>query len=310
MNFENKVFFGVVTVMVLALIVLILAVLLNFVTPQVEFDANFYTVAPPVRPVPLTYKNYQYVLKTYVDSRGMVDYPALKANRRELDDFVRSMGSLNPGAFKQWDSKEKIAFWINAYNALTLKVIIDHYPIKPGLLSSMIYPNNSIRHIPGVWNKIQFLMMGRKMTLSEIEHSTLRKDFDEPRIHVALVCAAMACPPLRNEPYSGEKLDAQLDDQAHRFLSNPAKFDIDKLRRKIYLSQIFEWFVGDFRNKYLPASGFLDQSESRRAMLNFIADYLSSEDAEFLRKGTYRLEYLDYDWSLNEQAPTKKPRAF
>jgi hypothetical protein len=139
------------------------------------------------------------------------------------------------------------------------------------------------------------------MTLDEIEHNVLRKEFNEPRIHMALVCAAMGCPPLRTEPYEGAKLDQQLNDQARVFLANPKKFRLDRGQGKVYLSSIFRWFGGDFVKNYGTDKAFPGFSPEERAVLNFLSQYLPAGDRDYLLKGKYTIAYLDYDWSLNEQ---------
>jgi hypothetical protein len=248
-----------------------------------------------------SYADYDDVLKTYVDGNGMVNYKRLKAQSTKLDNFAGTMGALNPSIYEKWSEKEKIAFWINAYNGLTLEAIINNYPIKPSITKSLLYPKNSIRQIPGVWDSLLFEVIGKKITLDEIEHKVLRKQFSEPRIHMALVCAAMGCPPLRNEPYVGDKLDEQLDDQTRRFLSNKEKFSIDRSNNRVYLSSIFKWFGEDFINAYGTDQKFSKHSQAERAVLNFISRYLDLSDREFLENGKYTIEYLTYDWSLNEQ---------
>jgi len=248
-----------------------------------------------------SYDNYDKVLKTYVDDRGMVDYKGLKANRGPLDEFTASLSRLDPKVFDSWTDEEKIAFLINAYNALTLKAIVDHYPIEASLLKSLVYPKNSIRQIPGVWDKLTFRFMGRDMTLDGIEHGTLRANFNEPRIHVALVCAAKGCPPLRNEPYVGPKLDAQLDDQAAKFVKDRGKFRIDRDNNKVCLSSIFDWFGDDFVKTYGTDKEFSRFAEKERAVLNLIGRYVVPADRNYLLKGGFAIEYLKYDWSLNEK---------
>lgn len=248
-----------------------------------------------------SYERYADVLSEYVDDRGMVNYQGLKASRGALDAFAGSLAGLSAREYGAWDEPQQIALWINAYNALTLVAIVEHYPIKASLAASLRFPRNSIRQIPGVWDKLQFVIMGRKMTLDDIEHQELRKHFDEPRIHVALVCAARGCPPLRGEPFVGERLDAQLDGQARRFLSNREKFRIDREKGRVYLSPIFKWFGKDFVKSHGTDEKFSGHSEAPRAVLNFVSGYLSEEDRAYLTTGNYRMEHLDYDWSLNEQ---------
>ena len=248
-----------------------------------------------------SYENYAYVLKTYVDNTGMVNYKALKNNRNQLDSFVKSIDELSSSVFKAWEEKEQIAFWINAYNALTLKVIIDNYPIKSSFVTSLIYPKNSIRQISGVWDKITFQVMSAPMTLDEIEHEQLRKNYNEPGIHMALVCAAMSCPPLRNEPYSGEKLDNQLNSQTQRFLSDSDNFYLDKERKIFYLSSIFDWFGKDFIPSYNPSGKSGKFKAEELAVLNFISKNVDKDTEEYISKQDFKIEYIKYDWSLNEQ---------
>jgi hypothetical protein len=231
----------------------------------------------------------------------MVNYRGLKENSQRLDAFASVLGRLDRTMYDNWTEKEKVAFWINAYNALTLEAIITHYPIKPSLTASLVFPKNSIRQIPGVWDELTFEVMGRKVTLDEIEHKILRAQFNEPRIHVALVCAAKGCPPLRNEPYTGEQLDEQLDDQTRRFLSNPQKFRFDRTGGRVSLSSIFQWFSEDFVKTYGADERFSGHSQAEGAVLNFINKYVDAADREYLVSATYKIAYLDYDWSLNEQ---------
>jgi hypothetical protein len=248
---------------------------------------------------------YGAVLQAFVDDSGMVDYRYLKANRRQLDAFALALAQLDRAAYERWSDAHKIAFWINVYNALTLKAIVDNYPIKSSFVASLRYPKNSIRQIRGVWDKLQFTVMGEKRTLDWIEHSVLRVKFNEPRIHMALVCAAMGCPPLRNEPYVAERLDRQLDDQARRFMSNSEKFRVDKKKNRVYLSAIFKWFGDDFVKTYggeRPA----DHGRAKQAAIAFAARYVGEPDRKYLMTARYDVKYLDYDWSLNEKKTGSK----
>lgn len=281
---------------------LLLASVLTATTPvSVHAQAQTDKSKSPNETTGLNMKDYADVLSAYVDDEGMVCYRGLQSNRAPLDRYVASMARLDPKVYGAWNDKQKIAFWINAYNSLTLRVIIDHYPIKSGgFLSGMRFPKNSIRQISGVWDKIEYAVMGRQMTLDAIEHETLRKQFDEPRIHMALVCAAMGCPPLRNEPYTGDRLDAQLEEESREFLRNPEKFRIDRESNTVYLSSIFEWFGGDYSNKY-QTEEFQQADASVRPVLEFVSRHVRDQDAQYLKKQEYRIEHLDYNWTLNEQ---------
>jgi len=247
------------------------------------------------------YAPYTEALKTHTDDNGMVYYGGLKAHPAKLLAYVNAIGTLSQSRYDNWDDKAKIAFWLNAYNGLTLKAIIDNYPIKASFLRSRIYPKNSIRQIPGVWDELKFAVMGQKITLEHIEHKILRIRFNEPRIHMALVCAAMGCPPLRPEPYIGDQLDQQLDDQTRRFLGHREKFRIDRSKDVVHLSPIFKWFAEDFVRKYAPARNLGRHDDKTSAVLNFLAGYLDEKDEQYIRTGDFKVKYLDYDWTLNER---------
>lgn len=249
-----------------------------------------------------SYEPYAKVLNAYVDDHGWVDYKGLKANRAELDAFVASLATLPPPVYGSWSEPDKIAFWCNVYNAVTLKRIVDHYPIEKGsILNALRFPENSIRQIGGVWTEIETNVMGRPLTLDQVEHEILRVEFNEPRIHAAIVCAAVSCPPLRNEPFIGEKLDAQLADQSRKFLARLDGFKIDRNRNRVYLSAIFDWFGEDFVKSYTPESAFPGQSKTNRAVLHFVSKHVGENDAEYLRTQRYSVHHFDYDWTLNEQ---------
>jgi Protein of unknown function, DUF547 len=257
---------------------------------------------------PFDYADYAEVLKIYVSDKGMVDYKQLKAHPEKLLAYVAAIARMPRSHYRRWDDHTKIAFWLNAYNGLTLKAIIDNYPIKSSFLKSRIYPKNSIRQISGVWDKIKFRVMGQRVTLSHIEHEILRAQFNEPRIHMVLVCAAMGCPSLRNEPYVGDRLEEQLDDQSRDFLGHRLKFRIDRGKDTVHLSPIFKWFGGDFVNAHAPARRIGRYDGEVAAMLNFVAGYLEGTDKRYILTGDFKVKYLDYDWSLNEQRRLRAAR--
>ncbi len=255
------------------------------------FLALLITLLPTV----LSANDYAYVLNRYVDEQGLVNYQGLKADRAQLDSFIESLATIK--GYQNWDDNQKIAFWCNAYNAITLQVIIDNYPIKPTFPARLKYPANSIRQIPGVWSKLNFNIMGRDLTLDDIEHNILRPQFKEPRIHMAIVCASRGCARLRNEPYAGDKLEQQLADQCRLFFADPDKFRISG--GEVGISPYFKWFGQDFIEKYDDPARLKDQPANIRAALNLAMDYTGQ--ADYLLNGTYRVIFQEYDWSLNEQ---------
>ncbi|MGD8697742.1 MAG: DUF547 domain-containing protein [Gemmatimonadales bacterium] len=238
---------------------------------------------------------------------GRVDYAALAIGREALDGYLQEVAAVEGAAFAAWPEEEQIAYLINAYNAYTLKTVVDHYPIKGSSFLKKLtspkrfgFPSNSIRHIDGVFDGISHTVTGREMTLDDIEHGLLRAEFDEPRIHFALVCAAVSCPPLREEAFKGDRLDEQLDEQGRRFLNDPRlnRFEIE--RGQVYLSKIFDWFGDDFRGHASEAIYASDAKIS--GVLTFVTRYLRERTVEFLESADYRVDFLDYDWTLNDQA--------
>ncbi len=229
------------------------------------------------------------VLTAYVDEQGLVDYKSLQNNRQDLDAFNASLQLTEPSVYESWSQADKIAFLINAYNSLTLKAIIDESPIK-----------DSIKDIPGVWRFDRHGILQSEQTLNNIEHDILRADFTEPRIHAALVCAAVSCPYLRQEPFTGENLDAQLDDQVEIFLSRPEVLTIDQENNEVKISQIFDWFGQDWVPGFSPDEGFAG-SENEKAVLNFISGYLDEDERAYLQSGEYTISYSNYNWALNLQ---------
>jgi len=203
-----------------------------------------------------------------------VDYAALRSSQA-WRALLQSLRESDPQRLRS--REERLAFWINAYNILAIDIVRRHYPV------------DSIRSIGGlfspVWKKEAGEIGGRDYTLHEIEHEILRP-MGEPRIHGAIVCASLSCPPLRREPYRPQHLDAQLDDNVRAWLADPRKgARIDRSTGAIYLSPIFDWFEEDFGDD--PVS--------------FVASHLPPEEASWLRNrnGRLRIRYLDYDWSLN-----------
>ncbi|MEM8612764.1 MAG: DUF547 domain-containing protein [Cyanobacteria bacterium P01_H01_bin.105] len=234
------------------------------------------------------YTLYDDVLSTYVDDSGWVNYTDLQQSRQALDAFNNGLADVDDATLSGWSETEQIAFWINAYNSLTLKSIIDQTPLKP-----------SIKDITGVWRLRKHPINQSDKTLNNIEHDVLRVDFDEPRLHAAIVCAAISCPPLRNEAFTGENLDTQLDEQVVQWLARPDGLKIDQEAGEVKVSKIFSWFGGDWVPSYGVDSGFTGSKEER-AVLNFISNYVSDDERAYLEAGDYTLSYFDYDWALNK----------
>jgi hypothetical protein len=225
------------------------------------------------------------VLQAHVRD-GAVDYRALRVDDR-FDGYLAQLQKSVPDALS--DRKARLAFWINAYNAYTLKLIVDHYPVKSindlstgGLIIGTIIGRTA-------WDRDIVRAGQRTMTLNDVEHKILRPVFKDPRVHFAIVCASKSCPPLRSEAYEADRLDAQLDDQARLFLASPQKNHVDIPGKTVYLSPIFSWFQSDF-------------GQSPEEVLRFVARYLDPSLSQAIRAdpAKWRIRYTDYDWRLNE----------
>jgi hypothetical protein len=244
---------------------------------------------------------YDSLLKKYVHN-GRVDYKGFIASKEEFDTYLKQLGSVSENDYVNWSREEKLVFWINAYNAFTIKAVTNHYPIKRNKnLVGVFYPKNSIRQIDGVWDKLKFQAVGRTVTLENIEHGILRKEFKESRIHFAIVCASVGCPDLRGEAYKANVINEQLESAATEFINNPQKgVKINPDDKTVRLSRIFDWFGGDFIEKFGNGELFKDRDPKERAVLNFVEKHLQfEEERRFLKKGKFKTSYLKYDWTLN-----------
>ncbi|MGH7908355.1 MAG: DUF547 domain-containing protein [Thermodesulfobacteriota bacterium] len=279
-------------------VMVILGVLSIFIGPK-EASFTFSLETEAAKQFDHSHSIYDSLLKKYVKN-GRVDYKRIKASSDNFSTYLRNLGSVNESDYSKWSREEKLSFWINAYNAFTIKAIIDNYPIKGRVFS--IYPRNSIRQIDGVWDKLQFRAVGKTVTLEEIEHEILRKQFNEPRIHFAIVCASLGCPDLRKDAYKANMINEQLENAATEFINNPQKgVRINPDDNEVKISKIFKWFGEDFIDEFGNTKSFNDRDTKDRAVLNFVTTQLKSqEDRTFLESNQFKISYLDYDWSLNE----------
>ena len=226
---------------------------------------------------------------------GRVDYAALRRDRTSLDRYVAQIASVDAAGLAAMQPDEQLAYWINAYNAFVLRSVVDHYPIRGRTFRGLARPANSIWQIPDAFDGQRFEAGGRRVSLDDVEHAIMRPTFRDPRVHVALVCAARSCPPLRPEAYVAARLDAQLEDQARQFLADATRgLQVDTARGVVRVSKIFEWFGQDF--------AALGGGNPRRGVLEYVARHVADPAlADRLRSGALRLEFLDYDWTLNDR---------
>lgn len=240
----------------------------------------------PVRAQSFDHAAFDGVLRAHV-VHGGVDYKALQADRGALDVYVARLGTVSEQAFRKWARAEQVAFLINAYNAIVMQQVIDDYPIaRSPNPAALVRPANSVWQIDGFFNQLKHRLLGSELTLDAIEHEWLRAKLKEPRIHFALVCAARSCPPLRAEAYRGNRLEQQLDDQARSFLNDRERnrFGSDDAD----LSEIFKWFGDDFGGE--------------KGLRTYLGKYLNPELAKRVKDGSYKIRYVEYDWTLNDVA--------
>ena len=229
-----------------------------------------------------THGQLDMVLKQHVRD-GLVNYAALKGERAALDAYLKTAGGVPMATFQSWSKDEQLAFLINLYNATTLQVIVDAYPVDS------IKSLGSLLSSP--WEKETVLLFGKRVSLDTLEHKIIRKNYAEPRIHFALVCAAMGCPPLRAEAYAGAKLDEQLDSQTRTFLTTPEKNRADIAEKKLLLSPIFKWYRDDFET-------------GSQSLAAFVAPYMSGADSQADLE-CFDIAFTDYDWSLNDRPESR-----
>jgi uncharacterized protein DUF547 len=240
---------------------------------------------------------WDHVLKEFVTEQGRVDYAALKANPAELNRYVTELAGQSPVSDPQeFPTREsQLAYWINAYNALVMKGVIDHWPVK------------SVREIGSLpysffWRK-KFVLGGQKYTLDGIE-GIMRKNLTEPRIHFALVCAANSCPRLQRQAYTPENTDRLLEEAARFYVNEPRNLRIDPARNQVTVARIFSFYHEDFENyvreKNLTGIG--------QPLLDYIRLYASEENRRALDALSHpRLDHFDYDWGINDVHASTAP---
>ena len=254
----------------------------------------------PVAPVPQEepfdhdHEAWTAILEDVLEG-GLVDYRGLRESPEALDAYLEQLAATTPEQHASWSREERFAFWINAYNAFTVQLIRDRGPVR------------SIKKLGGLFTtpwEIKFIPMpafdperkGKPITLDEIEHELVRPVFRDARVHAAVNCASLSCPPLRAEAFRAETLEAQLDEQVRAWLLDPGRNRLEPEDGRVRISKIFDWYESDF-------TAGREGRDSKRVLL-WIADHVDDEGlAARLRRGarTLRVRHLDYDWSINAQ---------
>lgn len=234
------------------------------------------------------------ILDLYVRD-GYVYYRALKADRRLLDSYVNALPSASVASASR---EEQMTFWLNAYNALVLRAIIDHYPIGQ---RSREYPQHSVRQIPGAFEGARHQVAGKSLTLDQIEQTVL-PGFNDPRVFLALGRGAAGSGRLRSEAFRPEALEHQLAEVASECINHAHCASIDPLANTVMISSIFSWRSKEFSSAYADRAPdvFATRSPIERAVLAFIQPKLLTREKDFLARNEFKVEFSKFDWSLND----------
>ena len=246
--------------------------------------------------------DFDLFFKRFINEDGNIDYSYLRRKRGSLYEMVRLINDFTIEDYSYLDPEDQIAFWINSHNLLTLNVIIKNYPIESNKYKLLFYPPESIMQLDDPRNKIYFRIMEKEYSLYEIENKVIPRLYDDPKIFFALSYASNSSAILKNETYIGKNLEEQLDEQVRDFLKRENSLIIDRSNNTVFLSDIFNWYRPFFVTKYKTDTIFRGKEEHIRAYLNFIERYVSEDKANYLKHKDYTVEFMKYDWNLNNEA--------
>jgi hypothetical protein len=228
---------------------------------------------------------------------GLVYYRALRGERGKLDRYAASL-DVPADTYESWPREQKIAFWLNAYNAFVLQTVLDRYPINGKAAG---YPSSSIRQIPGAFERLPHRAAGRTVTLDEIE-KTILPAFKDPRVYLALGRGAVGSGRLRSEAFTGSRLPAQLDAVQSEFVTERTMLNIDRAANTMTVTPIVSWHNAEFIERYDKGAvgTFAERSPIERALVAFITPHLLPLEREFVAQNEFRMTYHTFDWRLND----------
>lgn len=228
-------------------------------------------------------------LKKFVNDKGQVDYAAAKKDPSLLEQYLAQLSKINPRGIKEWPREEQLALWLNAYHAVLLKALLEHYPVR------------STQVIPSFWMQDVFQMGKLQLSLNEIQRNKLIGYFRDEKIYMALGCTGKSCPPFPQEAFTGPHVEGQLYKIARRIVNDPKFVEITPGSKKIYLSQIFKWYAKDFQLDFGTPAVDNEINPEEHAVLSFVRHYLDDLDkATYLDEGKYKVKYMKFDWDLND----------
>ncbi len=229
-------------------------------------------------------------LKKFVNDEGDVDYAAAQRDASLLNDYLKSLAAQNPLEISsEWPREEAMAFWMNAYNAGVIKIILDHYPVR------------SIDQIPSAWDMTVIHVGLEQYSLNQIRASKLIQNYRDEKIHLALSCGARSCPRLHREAFTGSNAEGRIFLAAREFLNNPGNVQIVPGKRKLYLSRLFKWYGRDFNLDFGTPEQIGKFTRDEMSILSFLIYYLEDLDKiEYLEGGKYKIAYFPFDSALND----------
>ncbi|HEY9714929.1 MAG TPA: DUF547 domain-containing protein [Chroococcales cyanobacterium] len=247
-----------------------------------------------------THKLFSEELAKYVDG-GRVHYKRWQSDQTRLLEYLDAVAAIKPEELSAMTAAEKEALWLNVYNAFTIKLVLDNYPIKE---TTKFYPPDSLRQVPDVWEEQFVTVAGQKYSIDQIEHAVLRKDFHDERIHFAQNAAASGSGALRARAFTPDTLDTDLADLTEHFLFDKKNVNFDFDKKTVSVSYIFNWFPLDFTK----AAGFCKRKFPPPPDDEIVLAYLAKHFAPVIEKNlknpaeiaTFRVKYLPFDWTLND----------
>lgn len=255
------------------------------------FHFSFFSLSPSQPPSDSLHRPLDQLLDLYVRD-GRVYYRAVRSDRARLDRYVAALGEVSRDTYDRWPRERQMAFWINAYNAFVLQSAASAYPPR----------GNSLRNVPGIFDKRPRRAAGRTVTLDQIEKEILPA-FKEPRVYFALGRGAEGSGRLRSEAYTADRLDEQLARQTTEFFEQQPHFRIDQLTGEVAVSPIVGWHEQEFVEAYAGSEvgkRYADRSPIERAILTLADPILLPSERAYLERTPFRVVYQDFNWALNE----------
>lgn len=256
-------------------------------------------LAPP-RPATFSHADLDRVQSRFVDAEGRVDYAALAREPGDLERYYALLAAYSPDSAPHLfpTPEAELAYWIDAYNASVLVTVLRYYPIPSVTAVPTPFPPSLVSDKIGFFYLQEVTLGGEETNLYDLENSVIRGRFREPRIHFALNCASLGCPRLPQHAFTADQLDRQLDEETRRFFAEERNLRIDHAARVVHLSSILDWYEQDFTGWYA-----IRHPGTTPVLLDYVALYVDPERREeMLRARAYDVEFVPYDWSLNDQA--------